>query len=259
MSEEGSNWYHEAGEVQYHANVFSADPFVRATIARNRALKLQPLIGAQDRLLDYDLSGYGREACEAEGIAFTDDLESLSGRQFDTVLCHHVLEHVPCPLETLQVIRGLLAPGGRLILVVPFERGRRFRRYAAGDIDRHLYSWHPLALGNLLDEAGMAVSSISLGPTGAEQRLAPGKGRVRYLSTGHVGFAPAGANERDHRPCAAGGRFLRSWRRRRFSATDTHEPQVRASRAGAVQSWISQRVSCRARVSGIMPRNSVFS
>jgi SAM-dependent methyltransferase len=192
MSEEGSNWYHEAGEVQYHANVFSADPFVRATIARNRALKLQPLIGAQDRLLEYgvgiglnlrdlrcrervgyDLSGYGREACEAEGIAFTDDLESLSGRQFDTVLCHHVLEHVPCPLETLQVIRGLLAPGGRLILVVPFERGRRFRRYAAGDIDRHLYSWHPLALGNLLDEAGMAVSSISLGPTGAEQRLAP--------------------------------------------------------------------------------------
>jgi SAM-dependent methyltransferase len=165
---------------------------VRATIARNRALKLQPLIGAQDRLLEYgvgiglnlrdlrcrervgyDLSGYGREACEAEGIAFTDDLESLSGRQFDTVLCHHVLEHVPCPLETLQVIRGLLAPGGRLILVVPFERGRRFRRYAAGDIDRHLYSWHPLALGNLLDEAGMAVSSISLGPTGAEQRLAP--------------------------------------------------------------------------------------
>jgi hypothetical protein len=106
MSEEGSNWYHEAGEVQYHANVFSADPFVRATIARNRALKLQPLIGAQDRLLEYgvgiglnlrdlrcrervgyDLSGYGREACEAEGIAFTDDLESLSGRQFDTVLC----------------------------------------------------------------------------------------------------------------------------------------------------------------------------
>lgn len=192
MNAEDSNWYHEAGAVQYHANVFSADPFVRATIARNRALKLQPLIGAQDRLLEYgvgiglnlrdlrcrervgyDLSGYGREACEAEGIAFTDDLQGLSGRKFDTVLCHHVLEHVPCPLETLQVIRGLLAPGGRLILVVPFERGRRFRRYAAGDIDRHLYSWHPLALGNLLDEAGMAVDSIRLGPTGAEQRLAP--------------------------------------------------------------------------------------
>ena len=34
------NWYHESSEVQYHKHVFSDDPFVRATIARGRALKL---------------------------------------------------------------------------------------------------------------------------------------------------------------------------------------------------------------------------
>ncbi len=185
-------WYHEEGATQYHARVFSGDPFVRATIARNRALKLQPLIGEGDRVLEfgvgiglnlrdlrcrervgYDLSGYGRDACEAQGIVFTTDLDSLKGRRFDRVLCHHVLEHVPNPLATLKAISGLLEPGGRLILVVPFEAGRRFRRYDPGDIDRHLYAWNPQTLGNLVDEAGMRVHSIRLGPTGAEQRLAP--------------------------------------------------------------------------------------
>ena len=187
-----TNWYHEAGEVQYHAHVFSDDPFVRETIARNRAIKLQPLVGESERLLEYgvgiglnlrnircrervgyDLSGYGREACESAGIEFTNDLDALSGRSFSAVICHHVLEHVPCPLDTLKAIGGLLEPGGRLILVVPFERSLRFYRHDPEDIHRHLYSWNPLTLGNLLDEAGLRVSSVKLGPTGAEQRLAP--------------------------------------------------------------------------------------
>ena len=109
-----SNWYHEEADVQYHAHVFSGDDFVRATIARNRALKLQPLIDESDRVLEYgvgiglnlrdlrcrervgfDLSGYGREVCEAAGIDFTNKLDDLSGRRFDKVICHHVLEHVP--------------------------------------------------------------------------------------------------------------------------------------------------------------------
>ena len=187
-----SNWYHEEADVQYHAHVFSGDDFVRATIARNRALKLQPLIDESDRVLEYgvgiglnlrdlrcrervgfDLSGYGREVCEAAGIDFTNKLDDLSGRRFDKVICHHVLEHVPGPLDTLRVIGDVLEPGGQLILVVPFERERRFYRHDPEDIHRHLYSWNPLSLGNLLDEAGLTVRSVGLGPTGAEQRLAP--------------------------------------------------------------------------------------
>jgi 2-polyprenyl-3-methyl-5-hydroxy-6-metoxy-1,4-benzoquinol methylase len=187
-----SNWYHETSDVQYHKHVFSDDPFVRSVIARGRAKKLQPLLNADDRVLEYgvgiglnlrdlrcrertgyDLSGYGRSACEEGGIKFTNDLGTLSGKRFSVVLCHHVLEHVPGPLESLREIRELLEPGGRLILCVPFERGRHFLHHDPNDINRHLYSWNPLSLGNLLAEAGFETRTIGLGPYGYEQRLAP--------------------------------------------------------------------------------------
>ena len=186
------SWYHESSEVQYHKHVFSDDPFVRATIALGRALKLQPLIREEDRLLEYgvgiglnlrdlrcrervgyDLSAYGRGACESAGIEFTTDLGSLAGRRFTAVLCHHALEHVPAPLESLGEIRELLEPGGRAILCVPYEQGRSYRRYDPNDIHRHIYSWNPRSFGNLLSEAGLRIRSIELGPYGYEQRLAP--------------------------------------------------------------------------------------
>ncbi len=186
------NWYHEKSQVQYHENVFSPDPFVRATIAKSRAHKLQPLIRPDDKVLEYgvgiglnlrdircaertgyDLSGYGREACENAGIEFSNDLADIRERRFSAIICHHVLEHVPHPLETLQLIRELLEPGGRFILVVPMELGRNFMRYDPQDIHRHIYAWNPKTLGNLLDEAGFTPNSVELGPSGYEQRLAP--------------------------------------------------------------------------------------
>lgn len=41
-------------------------------------------------------------------------------RSFDSVLCNQVLEHVFNPDEFLAEIRRVLAPGGRLLLTVPF-------------------------------------------------------------------------------------------------------------------------------------------
>jgi len=43
----------------------------------------------------------------------------LAGRAFDTVVCLNVLEHVADDLGSLQAMRTLLAPGGRLVLLVP--------------------------------------------------------------------------------------------------------------------------------------------
>lgn len=39
---------------------------------------------------------------------------------FDIVLCTEVLEHVPDPVETLRKLIRLTAPGGRMIITVPF-------------------------------------------------------------------------------------------------------------------------------------------
>jgi len=187
-----SDWYKETSDVQYHSKVFSGDPFVQQVLARNRANKLQPLLRDADSVLEfgvgtgldlwklrcrrrvgYDPSQFGKQACEQAGIQFVHDLEQLQGEKFSAVICHHVLEHVPSPLDSLRAMAELLQPGGRLILVVPYEYGRSFNRYRPDEINRHLYTWNPLTLGNLLDEAGFRPESVTTAPTGYEQRLAP--------------------------------------------------------------------------------------
>ena len=47
------------------------------------------------------------------------ELGALAGEQFDTIICLNVLEHVDDDSSALQAMRGMLAPAGRLILLVP--------------------------------------------------------------------------------------------------------------------------------------------
>lgn len=56
--------------------------------------------------------------------------------RFDTVLCNQVLEHVFNPDEFVSEIRRVLAPGGRLLLTVPFvwdehEQPNDYARYSS--------------------------------------------------------------------------------------------------------------------------------
>jgi SAM-dependent methyltransferase len=81
----------------------------------------------------------------------------LAGRGFDTIVCLNVLEHVEDDLGSLRAMRTLLAPRGRLVLLVPALRTLygtldqalgHYRRYgprelrekfaAAGFLMRHL-------------------------------------------------------------------------------------------------------------------------
>lgn len=48
-----------------------------------------------------------------------DDDRAVAGRRFDTVICLNVLEHVDDDVSALAAIRRLLAPSGRLVLLVP--------------------------------------------------------------------------------------------------------------------------------------------
>lgn len=57
------------------------------------------------------------------------------------LICHHVLEHVPVPTEALTEIRRLLHPQGQLLLRVPYEPERRYRRFDPNEPNHHRYSW----------------------------------------------------------------------------------------------------------------------
>lgn len=47
------------------------------------------------------------------------DVGALGGQRFDTAICLNVLEHVDDDISSLAAMRGLLAPSGRLVLLVP--------------------------------------------------------------------------------------------------------------------------------------------
>lgn len=77
-----------------------------------------------------------------------DDDQGVAGQRFDTVICLNVLEHVDDDISALGAIRRLLAPNGRLVLLVPalpalygsIDRAlghhRRYTRSGLGDLLR---------------------------------------------------------------------------------------------------------------------------
>jgi methionine biosynthesis protein MetW len=77
---------------------------------------------------------------------------------FDQVLIWHVLEHVARPRETLDEVRRILRPGGRLVVAVPNFASRQAEWSGAAwfhlDLPRHLYQFPLAALRTLLDETG---------------------------------------------------------------------------------------------------------
>jgi SAM-dependent methyltransferase len=81
---------------------------------------------------------------------------------FDAIISHHCLEHVDHPLEILRKLRLRLRPGGKAVFVVPAESWVRQKMYQENDINRHLYTWTPLSLGNLFTCAGFSVERVDL-------------------------------------------------------------------------------------------------
>lgn len=74
---------------------------------------------------------------------------------FDAVIMWHVLEHLPNPSQTLEELRRIIRPGGRLILAVPNFASWQAQRMGADwfhlDLPRHLYHFTPQTLTRLLN------------------------------------------------------------------------------------------------------------
>src|SRR5438067_2096884 len=70
---------------------------------------------------DPDLAASLRERLAGDAaltVVQAEAAERQDGR-FDTAICFNVLEHVHRDTEALKTIRSALAPGGRLLLLVP--------------------------------------------------------------------------------------------------------------------------------------------
>jgi SAM-dependent methyltransferase len=84
---------------------------------------------------------------------------------FQVVVCYHVLEHLPNPLETLTEIRRILQPQGLMIVVVPNFGGWVARltgnKWFALDVPRHLFHFTPKTLTLALNQSGYSLNKQS--------------------------------------------------------------------------------------------------
>jgi SAM-dependent methyltransferase len=121
------------------------------------------------RKIGLDVGEFLAPLVRQRGIEFVMDGAQLSPESVDVVVCHHTLEHVWVPTQTLAELHRLLRPRGTLLLYVPYEREQRFRHFNPREANHHLYSWNVQSLGNLVQDAGFSVQSAGLAPFGQER------------------------------------------------------------------------------------------
>jgi len=101
-----------------------------------------------------DINETSRLACQKKNIEWCSSLDMVPDASFDMILARHSLEHVPDPLDVLRRLRSKATRSAELFLIVPFETSVRVSSLSRFDEHRHLFSWSPETLKNLLLECG---------------------------------------------------------------------------------------------------------
>lgn len=109
-----------------------------------------------------DINPQSKIACESKGFHWTDSLEQTPDGAFDIVLAHHSLEHVTSPYHTLQTLRRKATSRGKLFLAVPLETNELPEAVHKYDEHRHLFSWTPMTLKNLLISTGWKIETLKI-------------------------------------------------------------------------------------------------
>jgi ubiquinone/menaquinone biosynthesis C-methylase UbiE len=116
-------------------------------------------------------SDVGREVATAHGIKSYSNAKEIGDKVFDIILCRHVLEHIPDPLNALSEMQSLLKKGGLLILILPIERQNL--KVDREDMNHHLYSWSAQTIFNLANLAGFETDTIRYEYYGMRRKLLP--------------------------------------------------------------------------------------
>ncbi len=173
---------------QYHSSKHTVTNQVWRMISADRARKISAVhqIQGAHTILEYGVgTGWNLESLaiphklgfdvvnvldlQATSIQFVESIESIPVGSIPTILCHHVLEHLPDPLSTIKNMINMLSDDGVILLFVPFENKRRDRWPSSSDTDHHLYSWTPRSLSNLINTAGGRVARCEIKPFGYDR------------------------------------------------------------------------------------------
>lgn len=95
------------------------------------------------------------ETAKSFGVEVYGRSEDVPDDYVDIIISNHALEHTEAPLEELKVLYKKLKKGGKAVFVIPSEAISL--DYKPGDVSNHLYTWSPMSLGNIFNEAGFTV------------------------------------------------------------------------------------------------------
>jgi SAM-dependent methyltransferase len=101
--------------------------------------------------VDWGSGVHGREHVDQE-IDLNQELPLPSGA-FDTVLLADVLEHIQAPERLISELSRVLAPGGKLLMMVPFF-------YQVHEPPHDYFRYTRFALQRLCEQAGLIVDEL---------------------------------------------------------------------------------------------------
>jgi SAM-dependent methyltransferase len=201
--------YRDAAGRQYHGVKRALPTEALPWVARLRAEKFRPFVQPTDTVLEFgvgagwnlrelvcarkigcDVATFLESDLRSVGIEFFPSVAALPDAVADVLICHHALEHVLEPAKVLVELKRLLKPGGRLLLHVPLETGRKFRRYDPTEPNHHLFSWNVQTLGALATECGWSVESAGVRRFGYDRFAAVLAHRLKLGERGYRLLGP---------------------------------------------------------------------
>jgi SAM-dependent methyltransferase len=155
-------WQKEVGELSASACSFLFEPYVKPghsvlDFGCGGGFILSALACINKYGIEVNLDA--RDQATRNGLIVHGGLAEMKEASVDVVISNHALEHVRDPLGELRLMKKVLKPGGRLVLVTPLERGTSWQ---PGDKNQHLFTWSPMNLGNLVATAGYRVDSAEI-------------------------------------------------------------------------------------------------
>jgi SAM-dependent methyltransferase len=189
---------------QYHETRLFVPDVAYPWVAKLRSCKFSSEVDEKDTLFEYgigtglnisrirckkrlgfDVAAHLLPIVESQGITFVRETAEIADESIDNVICHHVLEHTSDPPGALREIHRMLRVNNKLLLFVPYEKERKYRRYDPVEPNNHLYSWNVQTLGNLVESCGFKVVKGIIGRFGYDRFAAVWAVR---LGVGEIGY-----------------------------------------------------------------------
>jgi len=101
-----------------------------------------------------------QKKCDAVYESIDDFINNNKNKKFDVIISCHAFEHVLEPARILEDLKKILKKEGKIIFITPIDSYRNTHKYYKEDINKHLYTWTPLLMGNLFDANGYNVQKV---------------------------------------------------------------------------------------------------